>query len=295
MKKMSRTWVLASALLVMAPGLAMAKDETEAVAQALSQRLVALQANPATTDAARFEQLQAQQAIANYREAKRSEREGMLQLAQRRVEIAEVSAATAVIKQQLEQVENTRSELLIEASRREAARARQEAERLRMQAQMQAEESEQLRQQAEADLLARQDAEAALSSVASKRAAQVTSAQRQAAQLAHEEAELTSGQTLPPSKFESRGEVFTLPAAAFAGSGATLSEQGNNQIKALVDYLNIGRKGRVGLVGYGSSASARADAVRDALVAAGISSNRLQTAAGKGSSASRSLEVVVHL
>ncbi|GHH56852.1 MULTISPECIES: OmpA family protein [Gammaproteobacteria] len=280
--------------LALLPLLAVAKDDPEVIA--LNNRLTALQANPDTADVARFERLQAQQAINAFAEAKRRDRDEMRFLADRRVEIAETAARTALARRQLEQVEGTRSELLIEASRREAARARQEAERLRMQSQMQAEEAERLRQQAEAEMLARQDAEQALSSVASRQTAKLSAAQQKAAQLAREEAELTSGAKLPPSKFESRGEVFTVPAGAFDGGQATLSGEGSGQAKALAEYLQIGKKGRVNIVGYAADAAGaqkRAEALRDALVAAGVSANRLQVSAGKGGGKGRSAEVVV--
>lgn len=281
--------------LVLMPLLALAKDDPEAIA--LSNRLAALQANPQTADVARYERLQAQQAINAFAEAKRRDRDELRFLADRRVEIAETAARAAAARRQLEQVEGTRSELLIEASRREAVRARQEAERLRMQSQMQAEEAEQLRQQAEAEMLARQDAEQALSSVASKQTARLSAAQQKAAQLAREEAELTSGTKLPPSKFDARGEVFAVPASAFDGNRAALSGEGSGQAKALADYLQIGKKGRVTIVGYAGDAAGaqkRAEALRDALVAAGVSASRLQVSAGKGGAGKgRSADVVV--
>ena len=281
--------------LMLAPLSAWSKDDPEVTT--LYDRLSALQANPQTADVARYERLQAQQAIASFADAKRRDRDELRFLADRRVEIAETAARTAVARQQLDQVEGTRSELLIEASRREADRARQEAERLRTQSQMQAEEAEQLRQQAEADLLARQDAEQALSSVASKQTAKLSAAQQRAAQLAHEEAELTSGTKLPPSKFEARGEVFAVPGSAFDGNKPALSDEGTQQAKALADYLQIGKKGRVDLVGYGAdaaSAQKRAQALKDALTAAGVSAERLQVSAGKRAvSKARAVDVTV--
>ncbi|MFT4247514.1 MAG: hypothetical protein QM581_05675 [Pseudomonas sp.] len=281
--------------LLLAPLLALAKDDPEVAV--LSGRLTALQADPQTADAARYERLQAQQAIDAFAEAKRRDRDELRFLADRRVEIAETSARATAARRQLEQVESTRSELLIEASRREAARARQEAERLRMQSQMQAEEAEQLRQQAEAEMLARQDAEQALSSVASKQTAKLSAAQQKAAQLAREEAELTSGAKLPPSKFDARGEVFAVAASVFDGNKAELSSDGGGQARALADYLQIGKKGRVSIVGYaGDAATAqkRAEVLKEALVAAGVSAARLQVSAGKGGAGKgRSAEVIV--
>jgi len=286
--------VLGAALVAVLPWAAQAKDDLPQVV-ALKQRLAVLQADPQTSDQARYEQLQAQQAIAAVAEAKRKEQEQALYVADRRVEIAEITARTALARRDLDRLEATRNELLIEASRRDAARARQEAEQLRVQAQIQAEESDRLRQAAEQETLARQDAEAALTSVAGKQTAKLNAAQQKAAQLAREEAELVAGAKLPASRFEARGEVFTLGGDAY--SGKSLSADAGSQAKALAEYLNIGRKGRVSIVAYGpdaTTAKQRGEALRDALVGAGVGANRLQVSAGKGApSKAKAAEVVV--
>ncbi len=289
-----RTLLVAGLLAV--PMLAVAASEDPAVAM-LNQRLVALQADMRTADLAALERLQAQQAIAVLAKARRKELDQARYLAERRVTIAETSARAEAARREVDQLERTRGELLVEASRREAARARQEAERLRVQAQIQAEEAERLRQAAEAEILARQDAEAALTSVAGKQAARVSTAQQNAAKLAREEAELVSGQKLPASKFEARGEVFTLAGDAFAAGQATPSSAARDQLKALSEYLNIGRKGRVIVEGYDSAngvGQRRAQALKDALVAGGVAANRIQVTGKKAAATrARSAEVIV--
>ncbi|HYG07184.1 MAG TPA: hypothetical protein VD865_12380 [Stenotrophomonas sp.] len=287
-----RPHLLALSLLLVLPGTASARDELPQVI-ALRQRLAGLQAQPEAADVARYERLQAEQSINAVAEAKRKEQEQALYIADRRVEIAETSVRTALARRDLARLEGTRNELLIEASRRDAARARQEAEQLRVQAQIQAEESERLRQAAEQETLARQDAEAALTSVAGKQTAKLNAAQQKAAQLAREEAELMSGAKLPASRFEARGEVFSLGADAYAGK-AELSGTAAAQAKALAEYLNIGKKGRVNILAYGADAKPRGEALRDALVAAGVSASRVQVSAGKGApTKARAAEVVV--
>jgi len=285
---------LAAGLLAL-PLLAVAADDP-AVLQ-LNQRLMAISANPDTAELGAFERMQAQQAIATLDKAKRRDQELARYLAERRVEIAETAVRAALAQREVSRLERTRSDLLIEASRREAARARQEAERLRVQAQIQAEEAERLRLAADAEVLARQDAENALSSVAGKQQQRLSAAQQNAARLAREEAELVSGQKLPASRFDSRGEVFTVTGDAFAAGKASLSAGAANQVKALAEYLNIGRKGRVRIEAYDSAAGvgqARAEALRTALVAAGVASNRLQVAGKKAASTkARSAEVIV--
>ncbi|KRG87090.1 OmpA family protein [Stenotrophomonas sp. CW117] len=287
--------ILLVAGLLAVPLLATAAEDP-AVAM-LNQRLVTLQADARTTDLAALERLQAQQAIAVLAKARRKELDQARYLAERRVAIAEASARAEAARREVDQLERTRSELLVEASRREAARARQEAERLRVQAQIQAEEAERLRQAAEAETLARQDAEAALTSVAGKQAARVSSAQQNAAKLAREEAELVSGKKLPASRFDNRGEVFTLAGDAFAAGQATPSAAARDQLKALAEYLNIGKKGRVTIEGYDSASGVgqrRAQALKDALVAAGVGANRIQVSGKKAAATrARSAEVVV--
>ncbi|HEY0333203.1 MAG TPA: hypothetical protein VGC74_05760, partial [Stenotrophomonas sp.] len=225
-----KTSVLTVVILALLPLAALAKDDSPQVV-ALRQRLAALNMDPQASDVARYERLQADQAIALLVEAKRKEQEQAFYVADRRVEIAETSVRTALARRELDRLESTRNELLIEASRRDAARARQESEQLRVQAQIQAEESDRLRQAAEQETLARQDAEAALTSVAGKQTARLNAAQQKAAQLAREEAELVAGSKLPPSRFEARGEVFTLAGDTYSGK-ADLSAGAQGQAKA---------------------------------------------------------------
>ena len=266
---------------------------------ALNQRLSSLQADPSLSELAAYERLQAQQAVAVLAKARGKQRESALFVADRRVEIAETAARAESARRDADRLERTRSELLVEASRRDAARARQETERLRIQAQIQAEEAENLRLAAEAESIARQEAEDTLTNVAGEQSARLSSARLKEAKLARQEAELVSGAKLPASKFETRGEVFTLGGAAFAPGLAKPSAEGNASIAALAAYLQAMPKAKARIEGYGDAQTPgqrRADAVRDALVAAGVPKSRLQAAAGKGNGTrSRAAEVVVAL
>ena len=261
-----------------------------------NQRLAALQADPVLADVAAYEKLQAQHAIAAFDKARRSQRETAQYVAERRVEIAETAARAQAARRDAERLDRTRSELLVEASRREAERARREAERLRVQAQIQAEETERLRLAAEAEALARQEAETTLDTVAGQQANRLSAARQRELKLAREEAELVSGAKLPASKFEARGEVFTLGADVFAGNSAKLSSGGTSSANALAAYLQANPKARARIDGYGDKQTPgqrRADALRDALTAAGIPRSRLQSA-GKGTGTrARALEVVI--
>ena len=294
MRAGGRMFRLAALVLVLAPLTALAAENPVVVQ--LNQRLGALQADPALAELAAYEKLQAQNAIAAFGKARRAQRETAQYVAERRVEIAEIAARTQAARREIDRLDRTRSELLVEASRREAERARREAERLRVQAQIQAEEPERLRQAAEAEALARQEAETPLDTVAGQQANRLSAARQRELKLAHEEAELVSGAKLPASKFESRGEVFTLGADAFANGSAKLSAAGTASASALAAYLQANLKARARIEGYGDKQTPgqrRADALRDALTAAGIAKSRLQSAAKGSATRARALEVVI--
>ena len=262
----------------------------------LNQRLAALQADPDLAELAAYEKLQAQHAVTAFSKARRSQRETAQYVAERRVQIAEIAARAQAARREADRLDRTRSELLVEASRREAERARREAERLRVQAQIQAEEADRLRLAAEAEALARQEAETTLDTVAGQQANRLSAARQRELKLAREEAELVSGAKLPASKFEARGEVFTLGADAFASDSAKLSASGASRASALAAYLQANPKARARIEGYGDKQTPgqrRADALRDALTAAGITKSRLQSS-GKGTgSKARALDVIV--
>ena len=262
----------------------------------LNQRLAALQADPDLADLAAYEKLQAQHAVTAFSKARRSQRETAQYVAERRVQIAEIAARAQAARREADRLDRTRSELLVEASRREAERARREAERLRVQAQIQAEEAERLRLAAEAEALARQEAETTLDTVAGQQANRLSAARQRELKLAREEAELVSGAKLPASKFEARGEVFTLGADAFASDSAKLSASGASRASALAAYLQANPKARASIEGYGDKQTPgqrRADALRDALTAAGIAKSRLQSSGKGAGSKARALDVIV--
>jgi len=177
---------LLALLLALGTAAAAAQEPNPDIA-ALTLRLRTLDAAPANTGAAALERLQAQQALDALATARRSEVASVLQIAQWRVETAELAVQTALARRQMEAIERERGEWLLEASRREAARALQEAERLRIQAQIQAEETERLRQLAEAEAQARQEAETRLDEAAGAQAARLRAARQRAAELKRQE------------------------------------------------------------------------------------------------------------
>ncbi|MGH8072853.1 MAG: hypothetical protein ACREO4_02125 [Lysobacter sp.] len=177
---------LATSLLAAVPAYA-AEDQA---AVDLSQQLNALDADTGTASLAAYERLQARQAIAAMASARSSQYDAAYYVAQRRVRIAEAAARTEAMQRQIDRLERDRSELILEASRRDAAQARAEAEHLRMQARIQAEEAARLREQATSSTEAMQDIESTLQNVAGAEAAKLRAAREREAELARQEAEL---------------------------------------------------------------------------------------------------------
>ena len=173
-----------------APVPAAAGDDPAAAPRA---RLQALEGDPRLNAFAAYERLRAHQAVDVLAAARGKARLPASRIAERRVAVAELAARTEATRRQIEQMQRQRSELLVEASRREAEQARQETERLRMQAQLQAEEAERLREQAEAEAAARQQAEDVIIDVGAEQSARLKAARAKEAALAKQEAELLAG------------------------------------------------------------------------------------------------------
>ena len=260
---------------------------------ALGQRLAALDADARLQGLAAYERLRARQSVDAIAPARKRDRQQAVAIAQRRVEAAELATRTEAARRDVDRLDRERSELLVEASRQDADRARQEAERLRVEAQIQMEEAQRLRAAAEAESAARVQAEEIVLDVAGDQAARLASAREKDAALARQEAELTAGGTLPPSKRNARGEVFTLGGDAFGSGQASLTSAGASSVRALATYLQAGPFGSVKIEahtdGQGEAAAnqqlsqRRANAVRDALAAAGIKKSKIQ-ASGMGES-----------
>ena len=238
-----------------------------------AQRLQQLDADPRLNPFAQYERLQARQAVAAVATAPRRSQPAALQLADRRVGIAEQAARIEAARRGLDAMDRERSELLVEASRRDAERARAEAERLRLEAQVQAEEAARLRAQAE-------QAEAVIDGARIDREAQAAAARAKEIALARQEAELVAGAKLPPSRQDARGQVFTLAGEAFGSGQAQLTAGAAASVRALGTYLaRLGFSG-VEVVGHTDSqgdpeanqrlSQQRAEAVRAGLAAAGL-------------------------
>lgn len=190
------TGVVAAGLVVSSPVEAAQRDERpDPELDPLRQRLRALDTDPRSNAHAAYERLRARIALEEAADARRRDRPHALALARLRVDTAEAAVRSEQAQQAIQLLELERSELLIEASRRDAARARAEAERLRVQFQVQAEEMARLRQSVEAESLARQEAESTLDDVAGAEAEKLRAARAREAELKRLEAELSGGAT----------------------------------------------------------------------------------------------------
>ena len=248
----------------------------------------------------------AEQALANLAEfgGKRKLHDHYVFLAERRVDIAYAAAQAMVQERKIQALDREHDQILIAASRRDAEQARLELERQRIQSLAQAEEADRLRAAAdEAREASEQNSKQA--ETAKKQAAQarqLAAAQAREAELARKEAELLGGTGAKPSGAAKSAPASAAPAAkaaapialgegAFAPGQAALKPGGSAQI-AKIAAAASGKSVRVeAYASDGGNAKGnlalsqqRAQAVRDALVAAGVPAKRI-TAVGVGAKA----------
>jgi outer membrane protein OmpA-like peptidoglycan-associated protein len=279
-------------------GAAVAATKPDPDVLRLSADLAALDADPALADLAGLERLKARQALARLQAAKSRDREHALGLANRWVEAATDAANAELLELQAVQLDRERDQIMVEASRRDAERARREAEMLRLQSLVREEEAQQLAQtQSLATAQATAEAEAATAQAA--QANRLAEARAREVELARREAELAAavaadattpapGQA-PPMKRVNGKAVYTLDGAAFPSGSAQLTDRALASLRALAAAVPAGAS--LNITGFTDSQGAdeanrllsqrRADAVRRALAAAGIAASRLR-AVGRG-------------
>ena len=279
-------------ILLCALGMAtavMAQSSFEQDFDALSQQLAKVNADAGDNPFARLERVQAAQALEAAGLARKRDRDDALALAAIQISIADYSVRTAFLSQQSQQLDRERDAILLEASRRDAELARQEAERLRLQ------------------VLAREEEQALAAAAAEEPAADtadtpdpatqnLSEAQRKAAALARLEEELSQ-------QIARKGDVlakrtgpgpsgYTLSGAAFQPGKATLNADARVELQQLAKRLKSTGKswdilGFTDNLGDEDSniqmSRKRAEVVLSLFRAAGIPSARL-SAAGKGSS-----------
>jgi outer membrane protein OmpA-like peptidoglycan-associated protein len=232
---------------------------------------------------------QAVQALADHSGGK-SEHAHRVYLAERRVDIAYAAAQAADQERKLAELDREHDRLLLQASQREVQRARLEAEKQRIESEVRAEEFERMRAQGEQSA---QEAEAARAQSAQTQ--RMFEAQAKVAELARKEAQLAEAaagdlrkrlQNLHAVR-GTQGMQMTLDDIAFAPGQAGLRPEAKSSLGQLVAFVNRDPGKPIRIEGHTDSRGAtnanrvlsqrRADAVREALVAAGVSASRIST------------------
>jgi outer membrane protein OmpA-like peptidoglycan-associated protein len=293
--------LLACALAVLLlAGPARAAGKVDPEADRFTAELAALDTDPALSGLAGVARMQARLAVERLRAARSKERPHALLVASRRVEAASAAANAELLEQQSAQLDRERDQIMIEAARLEAIRARRESEVLRMQTLAQQEEAERL---AEAGRLASEQS-AAQAEAANAEAAQanrLAEARAREVELARKEAELAaavanagppadSGKVAaPPSRRSGGRTIYTLDGQAFPSGSAQLTARAIASLRQLAAEVPAGAS--LSIEGHTDAQGAddanrllsqrRADAVRRALAAAGIAPSRLR-AVGRG-------------
>jgi outer membrane protein OmpA-like peptidoglycan-associated protein len=228
----------------------------------------------------------------------------LVYVAERRVDIAYATAQAIDQERRLDKLDREHDRILLVASRRDAEQARLEVEKQRIQSMAQAEEADRLRAEAEAARAAGEQS-AADADLARKQAEQtkrVADAQAREADLARKEAQLAEAaatdlrgrlQSLRPTRGP-HGMQMTLDDIAFAPGKAALRPEARANLSKVVAFVNQDPKKPIHIEGHTDSrgnananqllSQKRAEAVRDALVSAGVAASRI-TAIGLGESA----------
>ena len=293
-----RIWIPALLLTVCAAASAAKTDLDYA---RLRASLNDLAADPALGKLAPAERALAEQAVQAVAEkgGNGDEHKHLVYLAERRVSIAYATAQAIDQERRLDKLDREHDQILLAASRHDAEQARLEAEKQRIQSLAQAEEAERLRAEADA---ARAQGEVSAQDAANARkqaeqTKRVADAQAKEAALSRKEAQLLAEAaaadararppTAPAAAATGASKQMALNDSAFAPGAATLRPEARSNVSAIVAFVNRDKTKQIRIEGHtdnGGNANAdlvlsqrRAEAVRDALVGAGVDSRRITT------------------
>jgi outer membrane protein OmpA-like peptidoglycan-associated protein len=221
------------------------------------------------------------------KESGRRDKPQLIYITERRIDIARLSAQAELAESERGTLQRENDRLQLAAARRDAEQARRELEQQRLQAQIRAEESERLTREAEAaraeGAQASEAAESARAEAAQAR--RLADAQAKAAALARKEAELAGGGSSAPAPAAPAPRHMTLGESAFVRGKSTLADAGTARIAGIIDFVNASPGARIRIEANANDralATARAEAVRDALVAAGVAARRIETVGSSG-------------
>lgn len=317
MKRLALVTLALLATILASTGFSASKDVDW---ERLSRSLAQLSAEPNLGRLAAPEIERARAALLQLKENGRGKKRAhLLYLAERRVDIAWARAQLVDLERQQTELAREHDRLLIAAARHDAEQARLELDRLRLQAQIRAEESE--RQAEDARLLGEQQTAAAQAEA--DQAKRLAEAQARETALARKEAEL-AGAAADALRVRlnnlratrgSRGMQMTLEDVAFASGQSQLRPEARESIGKLVEFVQADPEKSIRIEGHTDStgsananqvlAQKRAEAVRDALAAAGIDAARMTTVGigedqpiasnetGEGRARNRRVEVIL--
>lgn len=291
MRMSARLRMLLLAALLASTGLVAAEKAPDPDVVRLQGRLEAIDGDAAATGAAGLERLQARQAFAAFAASKpkAKNRAHLMFVAEQRADIAETAIRAAALRTQVLALERERDQILLQASRRDAEQARQEAERLRLQNLARVEETQR------AQSMSEQSAAAALAALAeAEQSRQLAKARGLEANLAKQEAELASAAAESlrlqldslTARRDARGEVMTLSGDVFAPGQAALRAEARANLARVVAFVQRDATASIRIEGHtddrGSDnlnqvlSQRRAEAVRNALIEEGVDGARLQ-------------------
>ncbi|HET8900100.1 MAG TPA: OmpA family protein, partial [Rhodanobacteraceae bacterium] len=281
--------LLCVGLLLLASAAVQAREEVDLDYQRLSANLEHLAKDPVLGQYAPAEQARARDSLQQLRLASRKQRPHWLYLSERRIELAYAAAQLEDANHKRDQLASEHSQILLQASRQEADRTRRELERQRVES-LAAEEAAQ-RLQAQGEAYSQQAEQARAEADQAKKLAE---AQSQAAALSRKEARLAEAAAKALRANLDRmqatagrgGMEMTLGDATFAPGKAALQPVAAQHLGKLVQFVQSKPDRAILIEGFtdssGDSArnqvlsAQRAGAVRDALVAAGVSASRIR-------------------
>lgn len=287
-------WIPALLLLVASVAATAAKSDLDYAR--LRASLNDLAADPVLGKLAPAERSLAEQAVQAIADTSGKQHAHLVYLAERRVDIAYATAQAIDQERRLDKLDREHDAILLAASRHDAEQARLEAEKQRIQSLAQAEEADRLRAEADAaraqgEMSAQEAANARKQAEQTKRLAD---AQAKEAALSRKEAQLlaeaaaadarTRPQAAPPS---GAGRQMVLEDSAFAPGASTLRPEARSNVSAIAAFVNRDKSKPIRIEGHtdnSGNANAnlvlsqrRAEAVRDALVGAGVEARRITT------------------